>query len=461
MYRVPNARAPTSKGYLLFMMAAFYAVSIIDRSVLNILAQPIKTDLRLTDAQLGVLGGLAFGVLYAGLGIPMARLAEKRARIDIISIALLVWSTATVACGFASNFVQLAAGRVGVGIGEAACTPCAQSLIADSYPPKQRTTAMSIYSTAIPVGTVIGTLAGALIGTHYGWRSAFFILGLPGIVLAAMARMTIREPSRGMYEVQHSDRAPSYRTVLAHILGKRTFVHMGLGFLLTSIAASGAAVFNPAFMLRAPFRLHLNGVAIVQTTTSVAMMVGIVASGVLSDRLSKRQPRIQMLLPASSLLFTAAFLIASFLQTQVSLFVVLQVLAFLGLVAYIGPTFGALHNMVESRMRASAVATINLLTNLVGGGIGPLLVGWLSDHFAAYSYIGAGAFHSDCEAATHDALCQTASFQGLRDALILMALLHAWAAFHYFLASRTVERDLAPKTQPSDGPANIAAPISN
>ncbi len=180
-----------------FLLAA-YTLNFIDRTILATIGQAIKVDLKITDTQLGLLGGLAFAILYTLLGVPIARLAERWNRVSIISISIVVWSGFTAACGLAANFASLLALRVGVGIGEAGCSPPSHSLISDYFEPKRRASALSVYAFGIPLGAMIGAIAGGWLAQHLGWRAAFMIVGAPGVILAVLVKLIVREPPRAI-----------------------------------------------------------------------------------------------------------------------------------------------------------------------------------------------------------------------------------------------------------------------
>lgn len=435
---VHDARAAR---YLLFALMLFYTSSFVDRAILHILAQPIKEDLGLSDAQLGVLGGIAFAALYAILGIPVARLAERRNRMAIISVALVIWSAMTMLCAVAVNFVQLALARAGVGIGEAACTPCAHSLIADSFPPQQRATAMSVYSLGVPVGTLLGALGGAWVADSYGWRMAFVAVGAPGLLLAMIAKLTIKEPVRGRYDPPAREYVPPLTEVLILLWRLRTFRHLAIGVSVSTMISAGAATFMAPFLLRGPFELSLTDVALITALLAgVAAILGTLLGGRLGDAFGRRDPRYYLAIPAASYMLAAGLQVAALLQSNLSTLVGLLALGQLCCVMYLGPTFGVLHNMVEPRMRATAVAVVFVLTSLIGLGLGPVLVGWLSD-FAGARTVDAETWDG-CLSGVASVACREASFQGVRFALASAALLYLWPAMHYFLASRTVGNDL-------------------
>ena len=228
---MPQTKPDTSnRAYVLFILVVVYTFNFIDRQIIGILAVPIKADLGLSDTQLGLMGGLAFALFYTGLGIPVAMLADRFSRTWIMTIALAAWSLMTAASGLATNFWQLFAARLGVGVGEAGGVAPAYSLISDFFPPNQRARALSIYSFGIPIGSAIGIVFGGVIASLLDWRVAFFIVGLAGVILAPIFRLTIKEPLRGGFDRQRDDsKAPDLRTILKTLSGKPSFWLVSLG----------------------------------------------------------------------------------------------------------------------------------------------------------------------------------------------------------------------------------------
>src|SRR5579863_4464482 len=222
------------RKYVLWLLFTVYVFNFVDRSILTILMQPIKVEFKFSDTDMGLLGGLAFALLYCTLGIPIARWADKANRVLIISASLLVWSVSTVFTGFARNFTQLLLGRVAVGIGEAGCSPPAYSLLSDYFEPKRRSTALAIYSMGISGGVFLGLLLGGQVAKVCGWRAAFYVCGLPGILLAVIVRLTLREPPRGYSDPLPLAAAqpPPVGEVLGKLWSKRAFRHLSLAAAL-------------------------------------------------------------------------------------------------------------------------------------------------------------------------------------------------------------------------------------
>jgi len=247
-----GAQSERYRSYALGLLLVVYVFNFIDRQILTILLEPIKQDLELSDTALGFLTGFAFAFFYTFAGIPIARWAASGSRTTIIALGLFLWSAATALTGFARGFVHLAAARVGVGLGEAACSPPAHSLISDYFPPERRATALGIYALGIPIGGAIGTLAGGWINELFDWRTAFLVVGLPGVALALVTRLTLREPPRGRFDAPAAAGAQreSIREVFAFLWGLRSFRHMSFAAALHAFVGYGAAAFAPSFLIR-------------------------------------------------------------------------------------------------------------------------------------------------------------------------------------------------------------------
>jgi MFS family permease len=443
------------KAYALLMLVVVYTSNFIDRQIIGIVAGHLKTDLGISNLQIGLLAGLSFAVLYSLLGVPIARLAERYNRVTIIAVSLALWSAFTAACGLATNFTQLFLMRVGVGIGEAGCSPASQSLLSDYYSPKKRATALSIYTLGIPFGTLFGALLAGNIAETYGWRMAFFLVGLPGIVLAIILKLTLKEPPRGTWDAAalQAGPTPSLWRVCKTLFGKPSFRHMAAGATLSSFAGYGVASFGVLFLASGPFNI---GGAEAATAYGVvgglAAAVGIFLGGVVTDYIGKHSTRAYPLVPGIGFLMAAPLYYLAFQQPTL-LGIAAWIIAPLILqYLYLGPTFAVTHNLVEPRMRASATALLFLPINLIGLGFGPPFVGWLADVMTnrAFATHSLGDFKAACAAAAQPgaaadlvAACGTSNFEGVKWAIIITAVVfYAWAGLHYVYAARFVKRDL-------------------
>ena len=432
-----------------------YTFNFIDRMVIVTLGQAIKVDLQITDAQLGLLQGLAFAVFFTTLGIPLARLAERFSRVNIIAICLALWSGMTVLCGTAANYTQLFLYRMGVGVGEAGCSPPAHSLITDLYAPGSRATALSIYSLGIPLGMMFGAMAGGWIADELGWRQAFVIVGLPGVVLAVLFKMVVKEPQRGLADDVCADMAtatPPLGEVVRKLFGNTSFVHMLAGATLITFVAYGTGTFTQPYFHRA-FGLSYTQVGLIfGLIGGAATAAGIILGGFASDWAGKRALRWYALIPGFSVLLAAPCYILAFTRDSAQLAVASMVLPMLLHYVYFGPTLGVMHNLVSARMRATATALFIFVVNLIGFGAGPYVTGRLNDYFAEREFMRAlgGSFVQSCPggiapAGSDDVLvqeCARSGVLGTRAGIVLVSAVLVWGALHYFLAARTLRRDL-------------------
>jgi MFS family permease len=408
--------------YALGLLLVVYIFNFLDRQVVAILLQAIKKDLGLSDTQLGAFSGIAFAFLYSTLGIPIARLADRSARRSIIAGALFVWSGMTALQGLATSFWALLAARVGVGVGEAGCSPPAHSLISDLFEPKRRATALAVYALGIPLGGAIGLAGGGWLRETFDWRTALVIVGLPGVALALLVRLTLREPTRGYWEGGRAHGPqPPLAEVAAVLRARRAFVHMAIAGALHALYGYGAAAFNPAFFERVHALTPLEigyWLGLVAATTGV---LGTFLGGWLTDRLSGRDPRWYAWLPGWGTAIGIPFVFLLYLWPDGHWALALAAPpAVLGAL-YLGPTFAITQALVPPHMRAQAAAVLLLILNLIGMGLGPQLVGVLSDLLAPR--FGA---------------------ESIRWALLwTIAVGAAWATAHYVFAARTLRDDLA------------------
>lgn len=439
------------KAWLLCLLLAIYASNFIDRIILASIGQPIREELQLTGTQFGLLGGIAFALFYSTLAIPIARLAEHRNRVGIITVATLTWSVMTALCGIAQNYWQLLLFRVGVGVGEAGLTPAAYSLISDHFPPNKRASAISVFNLGVPIGSLLGALASGWIAQHYGWRMAFILVGLPGVALALLAHATLRDPPRGYSDPARkvSSVPPPLMSVVRTLAAKKAFIHISIACCLTSFVNFGVNLFLPSYFSRT------HGLSLAQAgllfglLTGVAGFVGILIGGFGTDRAARRDRRWVMWMPAMGLLFGAPLYIFATAQASVMIAFPLMMISSTFFYLWSPAANSSVQNMVEPRMRASAAAILSLLVNTVGTGCGPLLVGFLSDHYAQGMF-ALGSFASQCpggiaapgaEAAVTEA-CRSAAAGSIRLAIMSAAVVYVWAAIHFLLASRSLRTDL-------------------
>jgi MFS family permease len=429
---------PFSRGYTryaMWLLLGIYVVNFLDRQVVNILAEPIKNDLGLADWQLGLMSGLAFAVFYTFLGIPIARLAERKNRAVIIGTATAVWSGFTALCATAGNFWQLIAYRIGVGVGEAGCSPPAHSLIADYAPKDKRASALAFYAMGTTIGSLLGLVMGGLIADAYGWRAAFLVAGVPGLIFAALAVFTLKEPRRLMAEQARQMAAASatFGQTMAYLSKRRTFWFIAFAAAIKAFIGYGHAPFTASFFLRnhpteiatLADRFGVGSVGFLGLAlgliSGTAGAIGSWVGGWIADRYGKRDLRAYMVTPAiASLLTIPVYIVAvSIDQAAVALFI-LAINAFLGTLWY-GPVYGTGQSVVPPHMRATAAAILLFIINLIGLGLGPLAVGGLSDWFNKGMGLGPA--------------------EGVRWALIVASTFGLVAFACFWLARRTIREE--------------------
>ena len=412
------AFSPAYRAYALGLLVGVYVLNFVDRQILTILAKPIADELQFSDTQLGLLTGPAFALFYTVAGIPIARWADVGVRRSIIALALLIWSGMTALTAFAGNLTQLALARVGVGVGEAGCSPPAHSFISDLFPIERRATALAIYSLGIPIGASLGSLLGGWLGQLYGWRVAFLAVGIPGVLLALIVRFTLREPPRAAVHGRDS-----VRQVFAFMLRRRSFVHLSIGASLHAFYGYGAASFIPVFLMRVHgFELGPLGtwLAAIGLTTGV---LGTYLGGAISDRLAATEVRWYMRVPAIASIVGLPFAFLFYLWPEGRTAILLSIPGALLGPIYLGPTFAMTQSLVRPDMRALASAILLFIINLIGLGLGPWFVGMLSDQ-----------------------LRPTYGVDSIRYALLGTVVVGAaWSSVHYLLASRTLAEDLRAK----------------
>jgi MFS family permease len=416
---VQNAGSYSSaryRYYALGLMTSAYMLNFLDRQILSILQEPIKRELQLSDSHLGLLTGFSFAVFYILLGLPIARWADRGIRRNIMALAIGVWSAMTTLCGFAQSYVQLLLARVGVGVGEAGGSPPAYSMISDIFPQQDRATAYGVYGMGLNLGILAGFLTGGWVNQFFGWRVAFFVAGIPGVLLALLVRATLAEPQRRQSVQAAAQDAPPVGDVLRRLWAHRTFRHMVCGTSLLSFAAYGMFNWLPPFLART----HGLTTGIIGTWLALILGVGgaiaTLAGGYLSDRLARRDVRWYSWVTVIAFALSVPLLVAGFLADDVRVALLCFILP--GAVAQIcvPPLMAVTHNLVENRMRALSSAIVLFILNMLGLGLGPLAVGIVSD-----------------------ALKATAGADSLRYAMLLLVpAATLWGLTHFLIASRYI-----------------------
>ena len=381
MSAAPQAASLRYRSYVLVVLVLVYTFNFIDRQIVSILAVPIKAELHLTDSQLGLMGGLAFALFYTLLGIPIARMADRVSRTRIMTVALALWSLMTAVCGLTHSFVQLFLARVGVGVGEAGGVAPAYSLICDYFPAKERARALSVYSFGIPIGAALGIVLGGYITSLMNWRVAFFIVGLAGLLMTPLLKLTVREPERGALDPKPAAaaRAPTLLEVTAVLARKASFWGLSLGAASASMMGYGLFFWAPSFLVRSFHMSLLQASLSFGALVLVGGLIGIWFGGALADRYGEKRKAMYAYIPAMAFLATLPFYAAGVLSTTLWIsFAVLLVPTALGL-AWLGPVLAAVQHLVPGNMRATASALFLFINNLIGIGLGTTLIGVVSD----------------------------------------------------------------------------------
>ena len=367
--------------YVLAVLTLVYAFNFINRQLLVILQEPVKADLGLSDTQLGLLTGFAFAVFYVVCGIPIARWADKSVRRSIIALSLTVWSAMTALSGITQNFSQLLLARMGVGVGEAGGSPPAHSMISDIFKPASRATALSFYSVGIYIGILIGFMLGGWIAEYFGWRLAFFVVGLPGIALALVVRFTVREPIRGWSEGASGRVAPAVPLgrVLHLLWSRRSFRFLIMAASLDAFLIYGIGNWLPSYFLRT-YDISIGELGTwLAISSGVGGGAGSFFGGWAADRLGASDRRWYLWLPAILIMLVMPVLFVLISIKTIYLGLLLTVPFYFLSAAYLGPTLAISHTLVHPRMRALTSAILFFLINLIGMGLGPLSIGYLSD----------------------------------------------------------------------------------
>jgi MFS family permease len=413
------------KQYVLGVLTLVYMLNYLDRGLIILLLQPIKEDLHLSDTQLGFVTGFAFALFYATLGVPIARLADRGNRVTITSIAIALWGCTVMLCLFVTNFLQLVLARIAAAVGESGCTPPTYSLLGDYFPgAADRPRAMAVYWLASPVALLVSLILGGWLNERYGWRMTFFIMGIPALLVAALVKRTIVEP-RMRSGVPRGPAPPQPRMVdvLKALWLQPSSRNLSLGYILLLTMALGLSPWYAAFMIRT------HGMTTAQVGLWLGLIFGfggiasILSGGYIAGRWLADNERAQMRLTSLTIVslvpcFAAFLLLPNKYQALIALIPLM-----IGLGLFVGPTFALMQRLVADEMRATTLAIVMLLANLIGMGFGPQVVGILSDRLAPLE-----------------------GKDSLRYAMLTMSFVALWAAYHFWMAGQTVQKDLAAVT---------------
>ena len=449
------------RGYVLFSLLAVYTLNFIDRALIGVVSEPIIQEFQLKDWQFGLLSGFGFAVTYTLFGIPIARFAEKYNRVRIIAFSVILWSAMTALCGFAGGFLSLLVFRVGVGIGEAGCTPPANSIIADYYPAKSRARALGIYSMGVTLGSALAALFGGPIAEAWSWRDAFIYLGLPGILVGFIVLFTIKEPPRGYSDPPGTPQIDKlgFSETLKRLGTNRSYWINCIAATVTAFVGYGVSSFQVSYFVRI-HELNVADVAVqLIVPISLAAAFGTFAAGAAIEKLSDRYPNAVAWLPGWALIASLPLYWIGFsTNSQATALVMLIVAAFLHY-TYLGSQYTIAQGVVDLRARATAIAILLFVVNLIGYGLGPLFVGILSD-FLTQSYIDASPLAAQmnmelCKGTTESILaagtqqlleqCRAATGEGIRDSLRMTAMIYGVAGLTYLWLCKYLQRDLVVK----------------
>ncbi len=380
----PTDGMGTGTRATLWLLLIVYIFNFLDRQIVNILAEPIKGDLGLTDTELGLLAGPAFAVFYALLGIPIARHADKAGtnRVRLIALALAIWSVMTAVCGLAQNFVQLLLARIGVGVGEAGCTPAAHSLITDSVPAAKRSSAIAFYGLGVPVGSLLGLILGGVVNDLYGWRIALMLVGLPGLILALVVLFVMREPRHHRVAETTAASAPAAlpaSAALREVFASRAFVYILIAASVTAFLGYGKALWTISFFIRS------HGLSTTEAGLSMAVVLGLAAAfgtwlgGKVADVFGRRDKRHILTFPAYGMAIVAPLLFLGYYMEDWRVAMALLIVPSIVNSAYYGPAYACVQGLVRPQARAVAASIMLFGQNLIGLGFGPFLFGVLSD----------------------------------------------------------------------------------
>ena len=418
----PQAKFTPSAGYLnyvLVMLAVVAFFNYLDRMVLSMLLQPIKAELGFSDTQLGLLTGFAFAVFYATFGIPIARLADRKSRVTILSVCMALWSAMTAACGLAGNFLSMLLARMGVGVGEAGCVPTSHSLLSDYVAPEKRALALGIFQTGGAVGVMAGFISAGWIADQYGWRAAFFLIGLPGVLIALIAKLTLKDPPRGNYTTEPEPEPEPFMGAVRSLLGRKTFVQLVIAYSIGLFGVYGINGWTPTFFIRV-HDMSLTEVGWwVGISSGLGGVLGTFAGAVLAPRLIARDRRWELWWPAWTFIIAIPMFVFVFMTANLTAAFVMLFLASFVTGSSVGPGMAAVQSLAEPQQRATAVAFVMLTSAILGQGLGPFLIGFGSD-----------------------LLTPSLADDGLRWSMIFSLTIFAWSFVHFMIAARHQKGDI-------------------
>ena len=470
---------PGYRNYVLLLLMLVYTLNFVDRTLIAVVAQPIITSFGLTDSQWGLLYGPPFAIFYAVMGLPIALWADRSNRVKIITICIILWSIMTALCGFATGFLTLLFFRIGVAVGEAGCTPPANSIIGDYFIARKRATALGIYAMGVTLGGVLANLFGGPIAQMHGsdignwianiglgglfsavdwasvegWRVAFVVVGVPGVVIALIVLMTIKEPPRGYSDPPDATpKAPAHwAEAFQELKNKPSFWWMAIGASLIAFVGYGLVSFQAPFLQR-EHGLDVRDAAInFGAPLSLLAAIGTFLGGYITEKLTPRWQTAVAWVPAIGLLIAVPAYIAAFFLDDLKLIFLCWGIGAMCHYAYLGAQYNIGQGVVSPRSRATAIAVLLILVSLIGNGIGPYFVGFMSDFFMN-SELAASAFANEltpslCLATdsvlteAQQTVCTEANSTGLKQAMGLTVCWFILAAGCFMMSARTLKRD--------------------
>jgi MFS family permease len=455
------------RSYVLNALLFVYILNFLDRGLLGIVSEPVMNELQITDGNFGLLTGIGFALFYSIVGIPLARYAEVGNRTWIMTICIALWSAATALSGMVapveiggvviSGFVMLLICRVLVGVGEAGCTPPANSIIADYYPPKRRSTALGYYAMGVTAGTLSANLIGGPVADAYGWRTAFMLIGAAGILVAIAFRLTVKEPPRGYSDPPGVVRPAkaSFGDALKELSSKRSFWLMAAGATLASFCGYGITTFQTSFLIRTHGVTLTEATLLFNVPSAFAASVGVVMTGWLAEKVVKRHPNAIAWLPAVGLVACVPFYLLGFSAEN-------KWIALFGICMGAGIKYGYLaaqytigQGVVGARTRATATAILLFIINLLGYGAGPPFIGYVSDILFSMQANAEGfadIARASCKGAAlqglpeaAQAFCRGAEAKALQNSLLITSVLYAVPAIFFMMCIKTLQKDLVAK----------------
>jgi MFS family permease len=418
----PSSAAPRDRWYVLAVLTVVYALNIADRFSMSTLIEPIRRELRLSDGGVAFLSGVSLALFYVTVGIPIAAYADRANRRNILAVALAVWSGMTALCGLARNYGELLFARFAVGIGEAGGVPPSTSMLADKFPPARRPMALTIFALGACLGAWLGSQVAGETAESHGWRAAFLVLGIPGIALALIVYLTVREPRRGALDTASGVASVSFVTTLRFIAKQRSAIHLLIGGSIATFWSWGLIWWTPTFLQRSHHLTVGEAGKLLGPMHLIAGTASTLLASVLMSRRAATDPRyVARLLGWVTALTTIPSLFVYWVGSERAVTALLWIFV-PAVYFYIGPILGLLQNVVPANMRATVCAILLFTANVANLVLAPQLIGWLSDWFAAD--FGAGR-------------------ESLRWALLLLAPTGFWAAWHLWTSGATIRADEA------------------